>query len=163
MLASFVRLVNPWTFSHTITLYGFQYCPRLLAQFVQVIPGQAHGARTPRIKEGAMATKSDVHQQDVGGTGRPAAETTNKDEAKKAINKATGHAADGNLTEEQLVRAAVEYLHALRPQPAPADIKAALVKVAEKDDKGELKHKLKDTDAVAGVADGALTEATKAA
>ena|SRR5215471_5839590 len=159
MLASFVRLVNPWTFSHTITLYGFQYCPRLLAQFVQVIPGQAQ----PTKQEGAMATKSDVHQQDIGGTARPAPESTNKDEAKKAINKATGHAADGNLTEEQLVRAAVEYLHALRPQPAPADIKAALVKVAEKDDKGELKHKLKDTDAVAGVADGALTEATKAA
>jgi len=109
-----------------------------------------HGAETPPQE-----------RMDVGGTNPNAPKATNKDDAKKAINKAT--ATGDALTPNQITRAATEYMTALRPQPAPVDAQSVLLKLVELDDKGELKNKLKDTDAVPGLVDAALAEATKAA
>jgi hypothetical protein len=76
----------------------------------------------------------------------------NQAEAKKAINHATGDP----LTENQLTRAASEYMLALRPQPGREQMEIVLRSIAEHDDKGDLKHKCKSTDEVPALVDTAL-------
>jgi len=110
-----------------------------------------------------MATVKNVTEhQDVGGKPDPATKPTNQADAKKAINKADGHGADGTLTESQLTRAAIEYMVALRPQPAPLEMEEVLAAIVERDDKGELKHKHKKSEEVTGDVDK-LLEPKKAA
>jgi hypothetical protein len=96
------------------------------------------------------------------GSHEPAAPAapTNKDEAKKAVNKA--EAAD-SLSEKQIARAASEYMVALRPQPWPVDMQAVLTKLAERDSAGKPKLKAKSTDEVPAAVDSALAELHKAA
>jgi len=81
------------------------------------------------------------------------------EDAKKAVNKATGTGPEGTLTENQLQRAASEYMVALRPQPSPLEMETVLNKLVEHDDKGELKNKVKTTDDVPPLVDTALKPA----
>ena len=108
-----------------------------------------------------MATPSE-HGNVAVGSG---AEPTNKDEAKRAVSRpaTTPTKPNDNLSEDHVIRAANEYLLALRPQPSSWDIQAVLSKLREKDDKGDLKAKCKDVDAAIAATDKALSEVTKPA
>lgn len=70
---------------------------------------------------------------------------------------------DGSLSPKQVERAAVESLHALRPQPTANEIRFALARLAEVGEDGQPTQKFSDTDAVIGAAKSALDEGKKAA
>jgi hypothetical protein len=78
-----------------------------------------------------------------------------QEDAKKAINKFTAPQGS-SLDEHHLTRAASEYMVAMRPQPTPDQMQNVLASIVAKDDKGELKNKVQDTDAVPALVDAAL-------
>jgi hypothetical protein len=63
---------------------------------------------------------------------------------------------DDSLSPKQLERAASEALHSLRPQPTALEISKALEKLAEVDDKGHPKVKVKTAKEAADKAVAAL-------
>jgi hypothetical protein len=98
-----------------------------------------------------MATVEKAHTvREDAPLGAPAA-PANQADARKAINRF-----EGELDEHKLTRAASEYMVALRPQPTRDQMAEVLVKLAERDEKGELKHKCKSTDEVPALVDAAL-------
>jgi hypothetical protein len=109
-----------------------------------------------------MATVEKAHGvADHGVADKQAGKPTNQAEAAKAVNKATGHGPDGTLTENQLSRAASEYMVALRAQPTPPVMEEVLIKIVEVDEHGKLKHQCKSTDEVPALVDAALSEAAQ--
>ena len=68
---------------------------------------------------------------------------------------------DGTLSPKQLTRAAAEALHALRPQPAASEVTAVLERLAEVDDKGHTKVRVKTAREAADKAVAALNELRK--
>jgi hypothetical protein len=88
---------------------------------------------------------------------------TDDTDAKKKVSPVTGTGPDGTLTLKQLVRAATEYLMGLRPQPTPDQHKTVIEKLSTLDEKGELKHKVKDAEAAIAAAKTAFEESKKGA
>jgi hypothetical protein len=103
------------------------------------------------MREDNMATVEKAHDVAAPAAKPETGAPTNQAEAKKAINRF-----EGELDEHKLTRAASEYMVALRPQPSRDAMSEVLVKIAERDEKGELKHKCKSTDEVPALVDAAL-------